>query len=137
MRIVQAACGGVLLAVLLALAGCGGASIADVHGTVKVDGEPIADGAILFSPENGKGQPAGGPIKDGHYSVKVQAAAMKVAINKFKLLKKVKLYNTPNVPYVQQNTEVLPDKYSDIAKTELRLDVKPGLNPKDWDLHSK
>jgi hypothetical protein len=134
---VQAACGSLLLMVLLALAGCGGASMADVHGTVKVDGEPIADGAILFSPENGKGQPAGGPIKDGQYSVKVQAAAMKVAINKFKLLKKVKLYNTPNVNYVQQNTEVLPAKYSDIAKTELRFDVRPGVNQKDWELPSK
>jgi hypothetical protein len=137
MRVGHATCGGVLLVLLLGLTGCGDDSKAEVSGTVKVDGEPVADGAILFTPVNGKGQPAGGLIQDGTYSVKAPVAAMKVAIIKNKLVKSRKLYNTPNSPVVKQNAQVLPAKYSDNEKTELRYDVKPGVNHKDWELQTK
>jgi hypothetical protein len=135
MRIGHAVCGGALLVVLLVLAGCGDASMGEVTGTVKVDGEPIPEGAILFSPENGKGQTAGDKIANGHYDAKVPVGAMKVSISKLKFLRKKKLYNRPGSPEYTQNIEGLPAKYNE--KTELRYDVKPGVNQKDWDLQSK
>ena len=135
MRIGHAACGGSLLLVLLVLAGCGDPSMGEVTGTVKVDGEPIPEGAILFIPVDGKGGTAGDKIQDGHYSAKVQVGAMKVSISKLKFLRKKKLYNKPGAPEYTQNMEGLPAKYNE--KTELRFDVKPGVNQKDWDLQSK
>ena len=86
MRIVRASCGGVLLVILVVLAGCGGGSIGEVSGTVKVDGEPLKTGAILFVPADGKTQTAGGNIEDGRYSVKVPVTVMKVSITAPKVL---------------------------------------------------
>ncbi len=137
MRIQGAACGGVLLVILLALAGCGDASMADVSGTVKVDGNPLEDGAIRFFPEDSKTQTTGGFVKGGRYSVKVPVSVMKVSISAPKVVSWKKLYNTPDSPKMPVTVEVLPAKYSDERQTELRLDVKPGTNQKDYDLPSK
>lgn len=134
MRIMQAACGGLLLVGLLAFAGCNGQSMADVSGTVKVDGQPLAQGAILFTPVDGKTQTAGGTIDNGHYSVMVPVAAMRVSISQMKFLRKRNLYG-PGSPEYTQNQEGLPARYNE--KTELRLDVKPGKNEKNWDVQSK
>jgi len=41
-----------------------------LQGTVTLDSEPLAKGSIAFVPLPGtKGPPAGGPIRDGSYSV--------------------------------------------------------------------
>jgi len=58
------------IATLLTLGslGCGpgGPEIARVEGTVKMDGKPLEDAAVVFIPENGR--PAGARTdKDGHY----------------------------------------------------------------------
>lgn len=56
------------VAAVLAVAGCGipGAS---VTGKVTVDGQPLKDGYVTFTPEDGKGASAGCPVKDGAYSI--------------------------------------------------------------------
>ena len=50
------------------LAGCG-ASTATVSGEVTYDGQPVGDGYITFTPADGKGNDAGGPISGGRYTV--------------------------------------------------------------------
>lgn len=124
---------GVLLVPLLALTGCGGEQT--VSGTVKVDGKPLPEGNIMFSPVDGKSATAGGSIKDGEYSVKVPVGVMRVSISAPKVIGKKKLYNTPDSPLRDVTAEALPAKYNE--KTELKLDVKPGLNDKDFELQSK
>jgi len=131
-RILWAA--GVLLT-LLALAGCGDDKNGLVSGTVQVDGEPVAAGAILFVPVDGQTATAGGEIKDGRYSVKVPVGTMKVSLSAPKVVGKKKIYPTENSPIMPITVEALPAKYNE--HTELRLDVKPGKNEKDWDLRSK
>jgi hypothetical protein len=61
----------VLLAVSLIgiAAGCGGNNSATISGIVTYDGQPVGDGTITFLPADGKGQPAGGPIVNGRYSL--------------------------------------------------------------------
>jgi hypothetical protein len=54
------------LPLLLALAGCGGAS---VSGTVTYQGKAVEDGYISFQPADGKGTPVGAPIAAGKYTV--------------------------------------------------------------------
>ena len=125
--------GGVLLA-LLALAGCG-ARESRVSGSVTLNGQPVETGAITFVPVDGKTPTAGGEIKDGRYSVKVPVGTMKVSISAPKVVGKKKIYPTPQSPEMPITKEALPARYND--QTELRLDVKPGANQKDWDLQSK
>ena len=58
------------------LAGCGDGSHDGklaVSGTVKLVGEPIADGTIRFVPLESQGSPAGGPITNGKYDIPAQA----------------------------------------------------------------
>jgi hypothetical protein len=50
------------------LAGCG-SSLATCSGEVTYDGKPVGDGYITFTPADGKGKDAGGPITGGRYTV--------------------------------------------------------------------
>jgi hypothetical protein len=50
------------------LSGCG-SSTATVFGEVTYDGQPVGDGYVTFTPADGKGKDAGGPITSGHYEV--------------------------------------------------------------------
>ena len=116
------------------LAGCSsGPQKGEVTGTVKVDGKPIERGSISFYPVDGKGQTAGGPITGGTYSVKdVTAGAMKVEVRMPVVVGKKKDYDAPGGKWYPVEDEALPDKYNN--QTELRFDVKPGKNEKNWDL---
>jgi hypothetical protein len=59
-----------VLALLVAssamLAGCGPAT-GTVSGQITYDGKPVEKGHILFTPADGKGKDAGGPIIGGRY----------------------------------------------------------------------
>jgi hypothetical protein len=127
--------GFLLLTALLLAVGCGDQNEAEVSGAVTVDGVPMASGAIQFVPEDGQSKTTGGAIKDGRYSVKVPVGRMKVSISMPKESRKKKLYNTPDSPVGTMYDEGLPAKYNE--KSELTLEVKPGRNPKDWELQGK
>jgi hypothetical protein len=92
--------------------------------------------SISFVPADGQGPTAGSEIKDGKYVVsKVPAGTMLVQIRYAKATGKKKLYDTPDSPTRDTFTEVLPRKYND--ETELRLEVQPGKNEKNWELSTK
>jgi hypothetical protein len=55
-------------AALFAAAGCGGGT-GSVSGEVTYDGQPVKTGYVSFTPADGKGTAAAGPITDGRYSV--------------------------------------------------------------------
>jgi len=61
------------IGVMVLVAGCGsdeGPERAAVSGTVTVDGEPLAEGAISFLPAEGtEGPTAGGTIEAGKYDI--------------------------------------------------------------------
>jgi len=126
------ACGGLTL--LLALAGCGGdAAIGEVSGTISYGGKPVEEGAITFTPIDGKGRTGGGEIKDGQYTAKgVAVGRMKVSITNAKVYGYKKLYDTPDSPKQALKRNEIPEKYNE--KTELEYEVKPGKNEKNWEL---
>jgi hypothetical protein len=137
MRIARVLWAGGFLVALVTLTGCGDSRTAEVHGTVKVDGRLVKSGAIRFYPKDGKSPTEGGEIKDGHYSVRVPVGRMKVSISEPKGTgKKKKLYPKAGSPEIEEKTEGLPARYSSPLQNdlELELEVKPGDNPKDWDL---
>ena len=72
--------GGMLTVTGVAGCGRGGLPMADVHGEVKFDGQPIETGSIAFHPEDGLGPSTGGEIKNGQYAVRVPPGAKKIEI---------------------------------------------------------
>jgi len=117
----------------MAFLGCGGEPM--VSGTVNVDGKPLEKGSISFFPVDGKTHTAGGDIEEGSYSVPVPVGVMKVEIRKPKIKGYKKLYPTPDAKEYPVFEEALPDRYN--KHSELKLDVKPGRNQKDFELQGK
>jgi hypothetical protein len=127
----------VLVTLVLGLLGCG-SSLTEVSGTVTVDGTPVEKGTISFYPADGKSHTTGGDITKGQYAVKVPAGAMRVQISVGKITGYKDLYESGKEAKKYPVTEeVLPDKFSDMLKTELMLDVSGGSMHKDWNLSTK
>ncbi len=123
------------LLLLLLIAGCSRDGAAEVKGTVKVDGALVEEGTIQFSPVDGKTPTTGGSIINGLYAVRVPIGGMKVSISVPKVVGMKKLYPTPDSPAMPVTKESLPAKYN--ADTQLQLEVKAGLNQKDFELQGK
>jgi hypothetical protein len=121
------------IALIALLAGCSDNRTAEVTGTVSLDGKLVEKGSISFIPEDGNGVTGGGEIKDGKYiALKVSPGSTKVQIRVPKVVGSKKLYNTPDSPSRDVLEESLPKRFND--KTDLRFDVQPGKNEKNWEL---
>jgi hypothetical protein len=137
--LLRSAGGGAALTVafLVFAVGCSGNQSSVVTGTVRVDGELVDRGSITFIPADGMGQTAGGEIKKGKYvATKVSAGTMKVKVTADKVAGTKKLYDGPDSPVQNTYVNILENKYNS-PETELRFEVKPGRNEKDWDLSSE
>jgi hypothetical protein len=128
----RASCAVLLVAFL---AGCEDGKTALVTGAVEVDGKPVESGTLMFVPVDGQTPTAGGPIKDGHYSVRVPITTMKVSISVPRVIGRKKIYDTPNSPEMPITVEALPARYNE--QTELKIEVKPGTNAQDFRLSSE
>lgn len=107
-----------------------------IHGEVTFDGQPVEDGTILFEPESGQGQTAGGPIKDGKFTAEAPVGKMRVRIHGNKKTgRRYKVYDTPESPLVDEVVELLPPKFN--VNSELTLEVKPGEQQVPFHLKSR
>ena len=118
----------------MALVGCSRSDMGIVNGIVTVDGEPAKVGAISFFAVDGRAPTAGAPIVDGKFSAQVNPGVCMVQIRVSKIVGKKKLYDTPDSPEMPITAEALPAKYN--QQTELTVEVKPGVNQKDFELQS-
>jgi hypothetical protein len=117
------------------VAGCGrgGLPMADVHGEVKFDGQPIETGSIAFHPEDGLGPSTGGEIKNGQYSARVPPGTKKIEIRGSKRVGTRK--PTPENPVEEPiYMELIPPIYNiqttlskqvKMPDTQIDLDLKP------------
>src|SRR5437764_18311 len=99
----RVACVGVcLLTLILVIAGCTqGPAMGTVRGEVTLDGQPLKEGRVLFTPEDGQGQTGGSTIADGKFVAQVPTGKMKVQINANKVVGKQKAYEgVPNSPVI-------------------------------------
>lgn len=122
--------------------GCGSSDrpeLGDVHGTVTMDGAPLANAQVVFSPEGGR--PSTG----------VTDAAGKYTLTYIRDIKGAKVGNhsvrIESVPAAPSDPEAatkeapipfketIPAKYN--AKSTLTAEVKPGENTIDFPLESK
>jgi hypothetical protein len=124
------------LALFTLAAGCDdGPAMAEVTGTVTVDGQVPADGSsINFIPTDGKGPSAGALIQNGKYSAQVPVGLAKVEIRVPKPAKKAVKVEGPGGEGGNVE-ELLPARYND--QTELTFEVKRGKNEKNWELTAR
>lgn len=103
---------------LALLAGCGD-RLAEVSGTVKIDGQPLEEGEIIFEEADQSKTPAAGKIAAGKYTVKTLPGNKKVRINASRPAKKP----DPVLGAAAREAAVAPEFNE---KTKLTATVKPG-----------
>jgi hypothetical protein len=129
-------CYGLFGIVVFAIGCAKGPATGTVLGEVNLDGHPVKDGRITFVPLDGKGPTAGAPVKDGKFvATDVPVGKMKIELNGNKVTGKFKAYDTPESPWIDQVSEIVPHKYN--INSELTLEVKQGSQDVKYDLQSK
>jgi hypothetical protein len=131
------------LALLSTALGCGKGTSnhGDVSGEVTLDGQPLAIGAIIFTPiEGAKGTVTGGDIKNGRYELtgpagpaigwnRVQIRGMK------KTGKMVQKPYSPKGEMTEEMVSIVPLQYNSDSK--LKFEIKPGKNTANFPIQSK
>lgn len=123
------------LAVLLPVLGCGGSSeVSSVEGVVTLDGEPVPEATVEFTPV-GEGRPSTGRTDEsGHYELAYSATEMgaKIGEHTVKITTGgMKADESGNLVEVE---ETIPARYNE--QTELTVEVTPGSNTLDFELES-
>jgi hypothetical protein len=124
-----------LIVLLGALSACNrGPAVGKVSGEVTLDGTPLKEGNILFTPIDGQGQTAGDKITDGKFTIEVPVAKMQVQITSSEVIGKEPAYaGDPNSPMMDKLRERIPTRYN--AQSVLTIDVKPGPQTVKYELH--
>jgi len=116
------------------LTGCGGRKdLGTVTGTVTLDGEPLPDAQVEFSPANSGTTSYGKTDSKGVYTMASSGNAEGAALgeNKVKIMTADVIERDGEEVVVK---EKLPDRYH--KKTTLTADVQPGKNTFDFALES-
>jgi hypothetical protein len=104
--------------------------MATVTGQVTMDGAPLENGIISYAPDGDEGEAITAEIVQGKYSLEVLPGKKIVQISAPKIIGQRPLGEGPNAPMSDITEEQLPAKYH--ANSELRYEVTPGVNSKDW-----
>jgi hypothetical protein len=137
---------------LVTAAGCGGPKLGQVTGTVTVDGTPVTSGTIMFVPDDGKVS-VGSIGTDGRFTLTTfspddgaMVGAHKVTIHSTKVGAgtmvpasfEEELKGIKGKVLVPGKVEwVVPERYAQLASTDLKATVQPGSQTIDFHLHSK
>jgi hypothetical protein len=118
----------------LALSGCGGEGLGTLYpvsGKATLDGEPLKDAQISFMADTAKGNKAPaspfGKCKEGSYTLTTKESAGAPA-------GWYKVVVTTKYPGGPENPVTIPKDYTDPAKTDLSVEVKPGAPAGAYDL---
>jgi hypothetical protein len=127
-------CNLLLLLLSIPLSACShGPPVGKISGEVTLDGSPLKEGNILFTPVDGQGQPTGDKITDGKFTVESPVGNMQVQITANEVIGQEPAYaGDPKSPMIQKLRELIPKRYN--AQSELTLDVKPGPQTVKYEL---
>lgn len=132
-----------LLPVLLIVAGCAksDSNRGDIRGEVKLDGQMVEQGSILFTPiEGSQGTATGGNIVNGIYQLTGVAAPMighyRVEIHGLrKTGKKIPKPYSQSGEMIDEQVEAIPPSFN--SASTLRVEVKTGENVANFAIDSK
>lgn len=142
----------VLACAVTALAGCGSGKLdtESVVGTVTLDGAPLAEAMVNFSPvEAGKGSPSYGKTDEaGRYKLQTMLGEADagttpgeyvVTVSKSVLKETGKTYTTSEGETKPEMTseELLPEKYTNAKTSPLKATVVEGANELNFELSSQ
>ena len=125
---------------MLLLTGCG--EIEDrgeVRGTVRLDGQPLDEGAIQFVPTEGNpGPPAWTTIRNGTFHIPAQTGPSigkhRIVVNSIKATGRKLPPPIPGSEPVDERVETIPKRYN--KESTLQREIKQGENVIDLDLES-
>jgi hypothetical protein len=134
------------LAILFALAltclvGCGGVKRLTVSGTVKLDGQPLDGGILVFTPDTAKGNTAKisctSPVKEGRYNLETNGitrddSGTGVPPGWYKVTLRVLDENTKKHA---QAPIIVNDKFKKVETTPLSVEVKDNPEPGVYDFN--
>jgi hypothetical protein len=128
------------IALVLAL-GCSksDSKLAPVEGVVRVGGQPLTHGKVVFQPTAGRG--AQGQIQsDGTFTLGTYGDADGALIGEHKVAIVAFEPGGPGQPVPGQPPKtakpLVPEKYLAVGTSDLTYDVKPGENSPKFDLES-
>ena len=130
----------VFLIALAAVAadGCGRSRSPSLHGKVTLDGEPVANGSIVFLPSTSDGPRAAAAIEGGNYTVPASAGlaagTYRVEIN-WRQPTGRKLPSADPGIEMDETKEAIPSKYN--ADSTLTAELTAGDVTKDFALTTK
>lgn len=126
-----------LLFALAGMTGCGGTSQPDVGlvtGTVTMDGQPLENAAVVFSPTNGRPS-MGITDSSGQYELTYIRDTKGAIPGTHQVRITTVEESVPDDYSGPAFRETIPIKYN--AETTLVADVKPGENTFDFELESR
>jgi hypothetical protein len=122
----------------LVVTGCSGgrSDLADVSGTVRLDGQPLPMATVVFQPDSAGPASYGLTDQQGRYNVLYDVGRSGAVIGMHTV--KITTYQErdPDAdPPIAATPEILPDRYH--KSSELRVQVTDGVNEIDFPLESK
>jgi hypothetical protein len=122
--------------------GCGGSKVASVSGTVKLDGEPLANAVVIFQPlGNGEVNPGVGSTgrtnEKGEYRLRLIDGGNGAVRGMHRVEISCPIDDGQNSPDEDRATKPpnkVPDRYH--AESKMTYEVKAGDNKADFDLTS-
>ena len=128
--------------VLVLVSGCGSGNVGLVEGVVTMDGTALEGAAVAFHPTEGRAS-IGRTDASGRYELGYIKNESGAVIGSHKVTVSTKIYDSEgmdsegNPTMVNGNPETMPPRYSNVSKTVLTAEVKPGSNQVDFELTSQ
>jgi len=121
----------VAAALLMVSGGCGSGTrpeLGTVTGRLTLDGKPLTDAVVVFTPGSGGRKSMGHPDQDGKYELSYirDIKGAKVGPHTVRVTTGNKMTGKP---------ERLPPRYN--TQSELTVEVEPGANVFDFDMTSR
>jgi hypothetical protein len=119
------------------MAGCSGPdNVAEVSGTVTLDGQPLSGARVVFNPVAAGGESSAITDESGHYTLQYTREHRGAEIGEHVVRITTQSRGDPDAdPPQPRVAEKLPAKYH--SKTELKATVQKGKNKHDFALDSR
>ena len=129
-----------LIAIACLAMGCGSRGdrpdLGYVDGTVMLDGKPLADAMVFFSPEEGGRTSVGHTDTSGKYKLCYIGSDPGAKVGKHAVrITTSQEISDPKTGRARHTPEKVPDRYN--SHSELIKQIEPGSNKVDLELRSK